>query len=487
MNTERKKLIKIVLAIICSLLLICAVIAVFGLQEMRKAKPQLISAGFFQNAAVRDDGSVIYSNDRGEDKTIWKDKNIVSVAVGNFSIYGLTNDRKVLVEESSDRSPAKWDDIIAISAGASHIVGVKADGTVVASGDNGHGQCNTGDWTDIVAVSAGWDFTIGLKSNGRVVATGNNEQGQCEVESWRGIIAISAGYTHTAGLKANGTVVAVGENPNGCCDTQEWRGIKSISAGGLHTVGLKADGSVVSAGTNNINLDDVSQWRSIKAISAGLTCTIGLKSDGTVVAVGENYSYTPRLTRWKGLRTETGNPGIHEKISEIINSVFSLEQINTKKFWVAEDRPVSELIIWAMSAIAACVIPILFLRFAVIRKGLTWGRALFITILWCLISLAIIVVCIYDSLCDRFILAVPIIMSVANLIILKKGQQKESPKESIVEHPSEVKQQEQRQTDHHASEPSEYSVGQELLFCHKCGAKIQADSQFCHHCGARIR
>ena len=77
MNTEQKKSIKIVLAIMCSLLFICAVIAVFGLQEMRKTKPQLISAGFFQIAAVREDGSEIYINDRGEDKTIWKDKNTV--------------------------------------------------------------------------------------------------------------------------------------------------------------------------------------------------------------------------------------------------------------------------------------------------------------------------------------------------------------------------------------------------------------------------
>lgn len=32
---------------------------------------------------------------------------------------------------------------------------LKSDGTVVAAGQNDHGQCKVGDWRDIVAVSAG--------------------------------------------------------------------------------------------------------------------------------------------------------------------------------------------------------------------------------------------------------------------------------------------------------------------------------------------
>ena len=46
-------------------------------------------------------------------------------------------------------------DIVAVSAGDYHTVGLKSDGTVVAVGGNHYGQCDVADWTDIVAVSAG--------------------------------------------------------------------------------------------------------------------------------------------------------------------------------------------------------------------------------------------------------------------------------------------------------------------------------------------
>lgn len=36
-----------------------------------------------------------------------------------------------------------------ISAGSKHTVGLKSDGTVVAVGDNDHGQCDVGAWSDI--------------------------------------------------------------------------------------------------------------------------------------------------------------------------------------------------------------------------------------------------------------------------------------------------------------------------------------------------
>jgi alpha-tubulin suppressor-like RCC1 family protein len=67
-----------------------------------------------------------------------------------------------------------WTDIVAISLGAEHIVGLRSDGTVVATGANGWGQCNVSGWTDIVSISAGAYNTMGLRSDGTVVAVGNN-------------------------------------------------------------------------------------------------------------------------------------------------------------------------------------------------------------------------------------------------------------------------------------------------------------------------
>ena len=50
-------------------------------------------------------------------------------------------------------------------------MGVKNDGTVVAMGDKKYGHCDVADWTGIIHVSANGKHTVGLKSDGTVVAT----------------------------------------------------------------------------------------------------------------------------------------------------------------------------------------------------------------------------------------------------------------------------------------------------------------------------
>ena len=76
------------------------------------------------------------------------------------------------------------------------------------------------------AISAGYSHTVGIKSDGTVVAVGNNKYGQCDVSGWENIVAISAGSRHTVGLKSDGTVVAVGDNWYGQCDVSGWTDIK---------------------------------------------------------------------------------------------------------------------------------------------------------------------------------------------------------------------------------------------------------------------
>jgi alpha-tubulin suppressor-like RCC1 family protein len=74
-----------------------------------------------------------------------------------------------------------------IAAGLRHTVGLESDGTVVAVGDNGSGQCNVSSWTDIIQAAAGVYHTVGLKSDGTVVAVGDNGSGQCNVGGWTDI------------------------------------------------------------------------------------------------------------------------------------------------------------------------------------------------------------------------------------------------------------------------------------------------------------
>ena len=276
---------------------------------------QTISAGSYNSAALRSDGTVVVvgDNDRGQCNTNeWND--IVAVSAGNKFTIGLRNDGTVVAAKSSfgftygECCVDGWTDIVAVDTGINYSVGLRSDGTVVAVGDKQYGACDVSGWTDIVAVSAGGAHTVGLKSDGTVVAVGRNKDGQCDVSSWTDIVAVSAGGDHTIGLKSDGTVVAVGLNTDwkgnyrGQCDVSDWTDIVAVSAGESYTVGLKSDGTVVIVGDNGNGRCDVSGWQDIVAISAGYYHTVGLKADGTVVAVGDHDDGQCDVGGWTGIK-----------------------------------------------------------------------------------------------------------------------------------------------------------------------------------------
>ncbi len=222
------------------------------------------------------------------------------ISAGNWSIvfcdsYGVAEGIGGDYEGKLNLWGATWENIVAVSAGAEHTVGLKSDGTVVASGWNKHGQCNVESWKDIVAISAGPHCTFGLKANGTVVSVGQNTDhkgkytGQCDVEDWEGIIAVAAGGDHTIGLRYDGTVVAAGLNDFGQCDIDSWTDIVAIDAENLFTTGLRSDGTVIATGILTDLCDEVTAWTDIIDISIGGSHLVGLKSNGSVVVAGSNY------------------------------------------------------------------------------------------------------------------------------------------------------------------------------------------------------
>lgn len=212
---------------------------------------------------------------------------------------GLKKDGTVLAtgaNESGQCDITEWTDIIAVSAGNGYTIGLKSDGTLVAVGNDSFGKCDVSDWTDIVAISTGGEITAGLKTNGTAIATGGNLLDVSEIQDWSNITAISVGEDFIIGLKTDGTVVSAGQyiqreidgiryDP---CAVYAWSDIVAISAGEHHTVGLKSDGTVVAVGLNQYGQCDVSTWTDIVEIAAGENHTIGRKSDGSLVAVGYN-------------------------------------------------------------------------------------------------------------------------------------------------------------------------------------------------------
>jgi hypothetical protein len=188
-----------------------------------------------------------------------------------------------------------WGNITQVAAGVYHTVGLTSDGTVVAAGGSlkvgpedddttiivYDGQCDVGNWTDIVQITAGNWHTVGVKSDGTVVAVGANYNGQCDVSGWLDIIQVAGGWDHTVGLKSDGTVVAVGDNGFGQCDVGDWTGIVKVAASLRYTVGVKYDGTVVAAGWET----ELAKWN--LGVTTEYTLTVSSVTGGSVTTPGE--------------------------------------------------------------------------------------------------------------------------------------------------------------------------------------------------------
>lgn len=261
------------------------------LEKLMLESSDAYSAGEYHTLLVEKDGSVVACgrNTYGQcDVTQWK--NVIQVSAGETHSVGLLSGGWVVAAgtESLCRGMEDWADIVSVDAGVKHTLGLKADGTVVAAGSDQYGQCAVEGWSDIVAISAGSGHSVGLMSDGSVVAAGNPAYGACDVQGMREIIAVSAGMNHTVALRSDGVVMAVGSNALGQCSVEDWTDIVAISAGSTHTVGLRADGTVVACGNNMAGQCEVDGWTDIVSISAGGSHTIGRKKDGSYVTAGGN-------------------------------------------------------------------------------------------------------------------------------------------------------------------------------------------------------
>ncbi|MCL2663901.1 MAG: hypothetical protein FWE83_11340 [Oscillospiraceae bacterium] len=209
------------------------------------------------------------------------------------NIYGVKTSGEVITTNTFvNPEITKLRNIIAISVGQNHFVGLKVNGSVIAlPKDNSisskkdsekHGQCNISDWcdNDIIEIVAGGYFTAGLKKNGKVVSTGGLS-GNMDTSSWRDVVAIDAATYHLVGLKSDGTILVTGRD-NPC---KEWRDIVAIAASGEHSVavGLKNDGTIISNSSYSISKDWISQLRDIIDVCAYSDVINVLKYDGTVI------------------------------------------------------------------------------------------------------------------------------------------------------------------------------------------------------------
>ena len=227
---------------------------------------------------------------------------------------------------------------VSTSAGSSHNMGLRANGTAWGWGYNGVGQIGdgtavsksspvsvVGGFTDWVQVSAGGNHTTAIRSNGTAWGWGYNGFGRLGdnttvnksspvsvVGGFIDWIQVSASTFHTAGVRANGSAWGWGSNgtarlgDNTTVDRSSPVSVVGgftdwiqVSAGVQHTVGVRANGTAWAWGQgvdgqlgDNTTVNKSSPVAVVGGftdwiqISAGTAHNIGVRATGTAWAWG---------------------------------------------------------------------------------------------------------------------------------------------------------------------------------------------------------
>lgn len=195
--------------------------------------------------------------------------------------------------------PINLTGVRAVAAGHQHAVALKADGTVVAWGNDTSGQATVpAGLSGVVAVAAGGDVSGVVRGDGTVRLWGSAASGVTTPPAGLVDVArLAIGTNHALALKKDGTVVAWGANASGQATIPAGlANVVGVAAGNGGSVAVRGDGTVAAWGVANIRNVPVSV-ANVAAVAAmgstengGGTHVLALRRDGTVVGWGNNGS-----------------------------------------------------------------------------------------------------------------------------------------------------------------------------------------------------
>ena len=270
-------------------------------EESYAMAEQMLSEGDLVHAAMNFGVAGDYRDARQRSLDLWKA--ITPAATVSLDILGtiaVKADGTVVAtgeNEYGQFDVSDWNNILSVASAYSSSIGLRTDGTVLVAGI----ESEASQWTDIVAIAANSSRVVGLRTDGTVITTSHSKYGEGSAATWTDIVAISAEDTIVAGLKADGSVVAMfdGYGEFEIPAPEQWSEVVEIDTGSSHIVALLGDGTVIAEGhDNNEGQCNVSEWENIVSVSAGSQHTVGLKADGTVVAVGHNSYGQCEVFEW---------------------------------------------------------------------------------------------------------------------------------------------------------------------------------------------
>ena len=270
-----------------------------------------VSAGVSHTVAIRNDG------------TLWAWGQNWAGQLGDNT----NTSRQSPVQIGSDR------DWFFVSTGDSHTVAIKRNGTLWAWGNNQHGRLGDGTTqnrhhpvqialgvTNWASVSAGPSHTMAIREDGTLWGWGNNQDGrlgdgttferrspvriEMTVTNWD---SVSAGPSHTMAIRKDGTLWGWGNNQHGQIGdgtTFERRSPvrigmtvtnwTSVSAGERHTAAVRANGTLWTWGQNDRGQLGNSMWPSIFLQSSPLQVTM-MMTGWRSVSAGADYTTATRV------------------------------------------------------------------------------------------------------------------------------------------------------------------------------------------------
>lgn len=257
-----------------------------------------------------------------------------------FNSLGRLGDGTTVSKSSPVSVVGGFTDWCQLSAGSAHSLGVRTNGTAWAWGLGSFGRlgdystiCRSspvsviGGFTDWCQVSAGSTHSLGIRTNGTAWAWGAATNGilgdgtttskSSPVEVLGGFTdwcQVSAGRVHSLGVRTNGTAWAWGCAGNGILGDNTTVSKSSpvsviggftdwcrVSAGGDFSSGLRTNGTIWSWGINNLGqLGDgttvaksspvlvIGGFTDWCGVDAGYRHSIGIRTNGTAWAWGDN-------------------------------------------------------------------------------------------------------------------------------------------------------------------------------------------------------
>lgn len=136
------------------------------------------------------------------------------------------------------------------------------DGTVFMNNIAKEEYPEVEEWKEIISISSSSNSVVGLKKDGTVVATGDNYEGKLNTQEWSKIVQVEAGVWGTFAVRENKTLVYAGklpENQKENFEKHQWNNLKAIE-GNWDLIGIDKDGNILSTiGDAFLKLTDIKQ------------------------------------------------------------------------------------------------------------------------------------------------------------------------------------------------------------------------------------